>query len=198
MARNYEEVSVAGGDVQTIVDLGANTGLAARWLLEQLPQARVVSVEPEPGNAAILRHNLANYGARARVIEACIGAWERRVALVGSFGEEFGYSMVEAENGNIAVVTMALVVDELGTDRIDLLKCDIEGAEKELFENRSEWLANVGVMHVECHGDFTADRLLEALAAKGVATRQLSFESTPQFGCEQIVLAVTTLPEFDG
>jgi hypothetical protein len=125
------------------------------------------------------------------VIAACIGGWERQVALVGSPGGEFGYSMVDADNGDIEVVTMKRVLEELATDRIDLLKCDIEGAEQELFENGSAWLAKVGVMHVECHGGFTAHRLLDTLEAKQITTRQLGFESTPQFGCEQIVLAVT-------
>jgi FkbM family methyltransferase len=190
MARNYETASHAAWGAETIVDLGANTGLAARWLLERLPHARVVSVEPEPGNAALLRRNLEKYANRARVIEACIGGWERRVALIGSVGNEFGYAMVEEQNGSIDVVTMNRVLDELASDQIDLLKCDIEGAEQELFENGSEWLAKIHIMHVECHGKFTAQRLLDTLAEKGVTTRELEFESTPQFGCEQIVLSV--------
>jgi FkbM family methyltransferase len=52
-------------------------------------------------------------------------------------GDEFGYSMVDAEDGNIEVVTMNRVLAELATDRIDLLKCDIEGAEQEFFDNGS-------------------------------------------------------------
>jgi FkbM family methyltransferase len=191
IARNYETVVRASGDAQTIVDLGANTGLAARWLLERLPHARIVSVEPEPGNVAVLRHNLRPYGDRARVIAACIGGWERRVALVGSAGEEHGYAMIDSEDGSIEVVTMNRVFAELAAHRVDLLKCDIEGAEQELFENGAAWVANVGVMHVECHGEFTARRLVETLAAGGVTSRQLRFESTPQFGCEQVVLAVS-------
>ena len=84
VSRNYEVAAIAAGNAKTIVDLGANTGLAARWLLERFPQARIVCVEPESGNLAVLMHNLAPYGDRARVIGACVGGHERRVALVGS------------------------------------------------------------------------------------------------------------------
>ncbi len=85
---------------------------------------------------------------------------------------------------------MADVLSELGNDRIDLLKCDIEGAEAELFKSSASWVGKVGVLAVECHGEFTAQRLIQELAEKGVATRTIMFEATPQFGCEQVVLAV--------
>ena len=47
----------------TILDLGANTGLAARWFLKIWPQARLVAVEPEPGNINVLRSNLSQTGS---------------------------------------------------------------------------------------------------------------------------------------
>jgi hypothetical protein len=115
------------------------------------------------------------------------------VRVVGAPGNEYGYSMVEVESGgDTSVVTMSCVLTELGAERIDLLKCDIEGAEQELFESSASWIGNVGILAVECHGEFTAQRLGEALARNGVKTRTLMFEATPEFGCEQIVLAVTS------
>ena len=41
--------------------------------------------------------------------------------------------------------------NELGLDTIDVLKVDIEGAEKEVFSGEREWLAKVKVVILELH-----------------------------------------------
>ncbi len=139
----------------------------------------------------MLRHNLAPFSSRATVIDACVGAHARRVSLVGTTGREDGYSMVDAPTRDTDVVTMAHVLSELGSDHIDLLKRDIEGAESELFKSSASWVGKVGVLAVECHGEFTGQRLIQELAAKGVVSRTIMLEATPQFGCEQVVLALS-------
>jgi FkbM family methyltransferase len=192
VSRSYEVAASAAPEARTIVDLGANIGLASRWLLQRFPQARIVSVEPERENVAVLRHNLAPFAERASVIDACVGARARRVSLIRTSGREDGHSMRDVAHGaDTDVVTMPDVLSVLGSDRVDLLKCDIEGAESELFESSAAWISGVGVLAVECHGDFTAQRLLEALSSNGVGARTIMLERTPQFGCEQIVLALT-------
>jgi FkbM family methyltransferase len=191
IGRSYEVAADAAGDAQTVVDLGANIGLASRRLLERFPGARIVSVEPEPGNVAVLRHNLEAFADRASVIDACIAARARRVVLDRTTGREDGYAMVDVASGaDTDVVTMADVLTELGSDRIDLLKCDIEGAEAELFESSSEWISKVRILAVECHGAFTAERFLDALASNGVTARVIMLERTPQFGCDQVVVGL--------
>jgi FkbM family methyltransferase len=194
LAGSYIPAAAALDDATaTIVDLGANTGLVARWLLERFPNARIVSVEPEPGNLAVLRHNLTPYDSRAVVVGACVGARERRVALETTHGE-FAFEMKEvtgaAEAGDADVVTMSTVLDALGSRCVDFLKCDIEGAERELFSSCGEWAPLVRVMSVECHGAFTARDLINALHAHAVKHQILHVEPTPQFGCEGVILRV--------
>jgi FkbM family methyltransferase len=174
-ARSYDPFArAAAGDVRTIVDLGANTGLAARWLLERFPSARLVAVEPHPGNVAVLKQNLRTYGDRAKVVAACIGASERRVALAGT--REDGYRIVE-NGGEIPVVTMETVFSGLGGRRIDMLKVDIEGSEEELFADCSSWIERVGLVSVECHHPFSGEALLSRLAESGVAPRLVASQS---------------------
>jgi FkbM family methyltransferase len=172
----YEPLAgAAPAGVQTIVDLGANTGLAARWLLRRFPGARLVAVEPQDGNLAVLRRNLD--GAPASVLGACVGATARRVTMVGA--REDGFRMSDGGEGDTAVITMGDVLDELGGDRIDVLKVDIEGAEEELFADCAAWIDRVGVLSVECHHPFTADDLLAKLDAAGVRSSAIAVERTP-------------------
>ncbi len=182
----------AGPKTRTIVDLGANTGLAARWLLHRFPDARVVCVEPQSGNVVVLRENLAGLESRAEILEACVGARDRLVTMVGSPGAESAFAMVDDPNGDVRVVTMQAVVDVLGTGRIDLLKCDIEGAEKELFEASSAWIEDVGAIAVECHGDFTLDRLTDLLRSYGQVPEVLDHRPNPAYDCEHGVLLLST------
>ena len=181
-ARSYEPLAAAApGRVLTIVDLGANTGLASRWLLERFPGARVVAVEPEEGNLAVLRRNLRSVGERAQILNACIGATERRVVMVGGRevgGREDCFRMTDDGDGDTQVVTMNRVLEKLGSARIDVLKVDIEGAEEELFGDCGHWIDRVGVLSVECHHPFTAERLLEQLVRSGARLDSVATERT--------------------
>lgn len=51
------------GPIRCIVDAGANVGDAAVWYLARYPAATLVAVEPDPDNVALLRQNLAPWGA---------------------------------------------------------------------------------------------------------------------------------------
>lgn len=184
---------VLDDNISTIVDLGANTGLAARWFLERFPTARILSVEPEPTNVEALRQNLASYGERAKVIAACVGSRERNVALDTASGE-FGVTMLELEDpemaGDARVINMESVISALGSNAIDLLKCDVEGAERELFESGGDWISGVHVMSVECHGSFTPDQLIALLEEDGYEVATHHRESTPEFGCETVTFSL--------
>ena len=153
--------------VATIVDLGANTGLAALWLLSQHPSARIICVEPAPDNAALLRWNV-RATARAIVVQACVGARPRRVAIASSSGE-WGYAM--HENGRPGVEVDCITLDSVlaagGFKYIDLLKCDIEGAERELFASCAGWIRRVGLATVECHEGFSGSDLTRLIAQNG-------------------------------
>ena len=70
--RRYRDI-IAAGEVPVIVDAGANIGAASLWFKLAWPEATVVAVEPEQGNAAVLRKNLEGKPGFA-VLEAAIGS----------------------------------------------------------------------------------------------------------------------------
>jgi len=171
-----------------IVDLGANIGLVDRWLLNLYPNAEIIAVEPEPGNAAILRANVA--GLQVRVVEACIGATARSITL-HTTGGAYAFTMVgeaspDAVSVTVPVVTMQTVLQ--GAERIDLLKVDIEGAEEELFDDCAEWIGNVELLLVECHAPYKVSNLEAALKKAGVTFRVLDLDATPGWPFETALL----------
>ena len=152
--------------IRTVVDLGAHIGLTSLYLLESLPQARIVCVEATPDNAAVLRHNLAAFSDRATVIEAAIAAapgtarfqsagwsWERR--LGGVAGDD-------AAGFDVRCETVDGVMRHAGLTSIDLLKIDVEGAEQAILAGGPAWLSAVDAIVIELHEpysleDFAAD-----------------------------------------
>jgi len=51
-------------------------------------------------------------------------------------------------------VTIPGLMSQYGLTRIDLLKLDIEGAEKELFAAASDWIDKVDAIAIELHDRF--------------------------------------------
>jgi len=49
-------------------------------------------------------------------------------------------------------ITIDKIMDDYGLDRISILKVDIEGAEREVFMDSSQWLDKVDALIVELHG----------------------------------------------
>jgi len=197
VSRQYGVVSgIRRGQVRAIVDLGANTGLAARWLMHKYPAARIVAVEPERGNLEVLRRNLAS--DRVKIVPACIGSREREVALTTGTGA-WGYHMVEADSktrsaDRVPVVTMDTVLSSAAMDSVDLLKCDIEGAERELFENCASWIQRVGAAIIECHDGLTGPGLLGLIRDNGAVFDIVYRDVDDRHGHETVMIVRRTTP----
>jgi len=150
---------------RTIVDLGANVGYASALLLSAFPAATVIAVEPDPGNAAQCRVNLAPYGSRARVIQGAI--WHSAGGLVlsrGTFGDGREWATeVRSARGNEVPDVIAYDIDGITPQAVDLLKIDIEGSEEWLFSQHTGWLDRVRNLCIEIHGPRCENAVFEAL-----------------------------------
>jgi FkbM family methyltransferase len=151
------------GEPAFIVDAGANIGLTAAYFASRWPRARVVAIEVEAGNFALLERTLAPY---PNVTPMLAGLWSGPSELVISNpdAEESWAFMAEeagagAAPGARSTTVPALGVPDLmrqfGVERIDLLKIDIEGAEREVLgADAWAWLGRVGCTAVELHDWF--------------------------------------------
>lgn len=179
---SFEHVFAGAYDVELsneprlILDLGANAGYASVFFALRYPQARVLAVEPVPANAAIVRRNVAAL-EQVEVVEAAV--WPRRttVALHDPGKSYWGMRVFESESGDVQTVTMPELLERAGVDTIDLLKIDIEGAERELFSENTDWLARVRLLVLELHDRFVPGcraALDEAIRRSGVRFEERS------------------------
>jgi FkbM family methyltransferase len=146
-------------DVQVIVDAGANIGAASVFLLEAYPDATVIALEPDVGSFEVLQRNLAYYGSRAHSVHTAL--WDRPAALGidrGHFrdGREWTFQVRPSVDGDAEVesTTIPGILEVFRVPQIDILKIDIERAERRVFqESARAWLGRVRVIAVELHDD---------------------------------------------
>ena len=143
------------GPVRFIVDAGANIGDSTIWYLNRFPEATVVAIEPDPENFRLLEKNCRPYGDRAILIQAALWHNDEDVLRMVDSTMAIAKSVSKTAGDNEAdcrCISVASLLKLSASGQIDILKCDIEGAELELFANASEeWLPRVRNIAIELH-----------------------------------------------
>lgn len=165
--RQYECVAKLAG-VQTIVDAGANIGAASVYLLNRYPDARLIAIESDRGNFEVLRANLRGYGKRAVCLHNALWCDQSQMCIRrGSFrdGGEWSFQVqpaAESELADVKGISISELLMEFKIDQIDILKIDIEGAEKTVFEASGNWIQRVKTIAVELHDTYSRDAFAAA------------------------------------
>jgi FkbM family methyltransferase len=170
--------SFPGLKIKSIIDAGANVGYTSLFFLANFPEAHFVCIEPDDQNYKLLEQNIAANALASHVLlRKALWKNSGSVTLSDSFRDhrEWSRQVVDSPDSNSKVSTQleGIPLNELfrvaDTESIDILKIDIEGAEKEVFSDYSgsiEVLKNVKFLIIELHDevDFKSDfeRLLIA------------------------------------
>ena len=144
-----------------IVDAGANIGLASVFFANAFPEATIISVEPEETNFALLKKNVAAY---PQVIPVQAALWCDNALInlidpgINTEWNKWGFQTEGAgakSRNKVCQQIQGMTVDRIMRDHnigfIDVLKIDIEGAEREVFADASHWIDKVGVIIIELH-----------------------------------------------
>jgi FkbM family methyltransferase len=172
MENLYREI-VASGLQPLIIDCGANIGASVAWLSAHYPEAHIVAVEPAPENFALLRRNCAGLDVDLRL--AGIGSVDGRAYLDKSSGCEMSFRTTSEVRGiEIDLISIgSLLASKPSTAYAPfLLKIDIEGAEKNLFEGDTDSINRFPLIILEPHdwlmpGQHTSQEFFRFHAAAG-------------------------------
>lgn len=150
--RQYRGVWTAPYEPEWILDAGANVGLSALHFHEVYPSARILAIEPSPANFVQLLRNTRNIPC-ITPLNAALWAKEEHVVVANPAASGCALRVEKASGGDTTVPGYS--VDHLmrayGMEYIDLLKIDIEGAEKVVFDADTGWLSKVRVLAIELH-----------------------------------------------
>lgn len=142
---------------KSIVDVGANIGMTSIYFAHRYPDAKVIAIEAEASNFAVLARNVRPYPL---IIPIHAALWSRDGEIsvsqpdpsTGS-GGEWGFVTHEGSGDKVRAITMPTLMKEMQIRSVDLLKVDIEGAEKEVFE-ASDWMDDIHCLMIELHDRF--------------------------------------------
>jgi len=136
---------VEPGDV--VLDCGANVGAFTRHALDARAK-RVIAIEPSPRNAYCLRQTFRNEIDEGRVVIAELALWHETGSMEMSVFENSALdslvmrdrieSSMQSTMVEVPLTTIDILVADLGIDRVDFIKMDIEGAERNALRGATE------------------------------------------------------------
>ncbi|MGA8499477.1 MAG: FkbM family methyltransferase [Xanthobacteraceae bacterium] len=133
----------ANGRPFTFVDVGANVGLFSLFVASRAGrEARILAIEPEPGNLRRLEFNIrANPGVPITIIPKALSDEAGVVAVEldrrdrgGTRTMKIDQARAPAETVRVPSQTLSDVLAGQGIDAIDALKIDVEGLEDVILQ----------------------------------------------------------------
>ncbi|MEW7290481.1 FkbM family methyltransferase [Aquimarina sp. 2304DJ70-9] len=138
---------------KTIIDAGANIGLASLFFKMKYPNAAIALIEIDNGNLEMIRKNLKGQ-TNITIINKGLYNKNSYFKVFDPFNATNSFVIKEStkDDYDIESITIDQIISDHHWDEIDILKIDIEGAEKKLFEsNYQYWLPKVNVLMIETH-----------------------------------------------
>lgn len=138
-------------DASYVIDCGANIGLSAVFFANKYPNAKIIAIEPDEQNFSFLKKNTSPY-PNVTCLQRAIWSSSENLQVIDPGNGGWSLQTRVSEEGSLKGITIDEIMDEYDFPRIDLLKIDIEGAEKELFAHSFEsWLSKTRVIAIELH-----------------------------------------------
>jgi len=134
-----------------LIDAGGYIGDTASYFLSRFPTLKAIVLEPNPPSFEMALHNLEPYGTRATLLNKAL--WTSDGTL--QFGGSSTGASVQDKGIEVDGISIPTLLDKFSISRLDILKMDIEGAEKLIFEKPDEWLHRVDLIIIEIHGSET-------------------------------------------
>lgn len=132
----------------TIVDVGANIGLSTLAFAHIARNGQVLAFEPSPRNFALLSRNVAaNEVRNVEIVQVALSDREGLLTMVeevefmaGSHVEAAGSGPATGHCIEIPATTLDREQRKRGLRRLDLLKIDVEGHERQVIDGARETL----------------------------------------------------------
>ena len=185
----------------TLIDIGANIGLATLSLLNEFRFiTKVIAIEAEEKNFSVLNANFKFWQTQRPEIEwialnavATHSDEEKLVRTLGLNDLKGGHSVsgtfryaskkntqkVEAEYEKVASITN--LINDLAENEKIIVKLDIEGGEEHLFQSNTEWLKRCHFLTCEVHDAFhpvminSSTNMIKALVENNFAFMPTNF-----------------------
>lgn len=143
---------VRGTKIRTVLDGGANIGDSAVLFAWKYEPDLVLAVEPDAANFAQLQRNTERFPCVVAV-QGALWSHDTKVSLHAAEGSTVGSQVKQGNEGDlVSARSIASLAAEHRIVGFDLVKLDIEGAEREVLQSdAASWLMHCRVFILELH-----------------------------------------------
>lgn len=139
---------------QTIIDGGANIGMASIYFSMLFPDAEIAAIEPDTDNFELLIENTSSY-KRIKCFKNAIWHTDEELYIKNPemhAAEFIVEKAAEKSESALKGVTINEIIKRNNWQSADIVKLDIEGAERELFAlGDNSWLKDIKLLIIELH-----------------------------------------------
>lgn len=158
-----------------ILDAGANVGLATLYFKLAFPQGRILCLEIDDGNVEQLITNTASL-VGVTINKEALWKGSANLEIKRDFRDQTECSYYVEESLATTGLTghsVKYYMQQMSWDKIDLLKIDIEGSERYLFESEEladDILSTTDLLVLEIHDEYGfREKIYSHFARKGFA-----------------------------
>lgn len=167
------------GEGETVIECGAYVGFKAIRYADLVgPLGKVVAVEIDRENFALLERNISTNGLQEAVTAIRCGVWNKKGEMEDRHEDRIYHTLADVEEKRgwkqrtlVPVDTLANIMDDCGLESVDLINIQVNGAEVEALEGLDRRLDDVKVLRIAAyytdeHGR-KADQVVAFLKARG-------------------------------
>lgn len=146
-----------------IIDCGSNIGLFSAWILNRIKVNNIISIEADYENYTFQKYFIKQLGYENKIKLFNRAVWsdsESELKISSDFRDGQNWAkrvepVTENENSyTVKSISLNQVFDDFENRDVHILKIDIEGAEKAVFENETSFdkmLINTKIIAIEIH-----------------------------------------------
>ncbi len=148
--RAHYDALLAAGKIPLVLDCGGNIGLSALYFRDNYPRARIVAIEPDPANFALMSANVSPAGITP--VHAAVASTSRRGRMKDAGTGGCGMRVENDPAGAVAFLSIDDLLGQHGEGAAPfILKMDIEGFEQDVFSGETSWLDRFYLAVIELH-----------------------------------------------
>ncbi|MCP9198322.1 FkbM family methyltransferase [Gramella sp. GC03-9] len=172
IALNFLKINF-NNEKKVIVDLGANVGYTTVFFGRSFPAAKIIAIEPDKKNAEVFLTNVQQLDCNVILYQNAIDSEGGGYFSINrNFRDGQDWSLVTKPDmhGMVEGISMDDVILKNSLEYISFFKVDIEGAERFIFNSKSniEFLDIVQLLAIEIHDEFSIrNSIYDILIKKG-------------------------------
>ena len=146
------EYPIINKNTKVVIDAGANIGAASFFFKMYAPSTKIIAIEPDETNCEMFKLNMKHF-SDVNLLKAALHNEEGLfMEIENPEASKYSFRMKLSKSG-VYTTSLSSIIKEYGIKEIDLVKIDIEGGEKAVFEKNLEWLdiSNTTILELHDH-----------------------------------------------